>query len=669
MGLRYRIPFKDYRNNAYEVLIYREDYSGEVTELTGATSCFVVTGTDEDFMYTPVRTSSATINVIDSDLLLDLYSINNQYAPVKLMKNGVLEWTGYIRPEQFTQPYVNIPTNIGVECVSALATLENVEYKVQTDTGYIAMMDLMKYMVSSANGGYRGVFVPHVYGNSSAMSGQVLEDIVLCEENFTSEEMNLLEVMEAVCKFLNWTVYDIGGYLYFVDADWKGEYRLYDEALSSYTSVSGNEVMVQDIGFNGSDGNTLDMVPGYNKASVKSINNVFDEVIPEEPFDILEVIKTWEYNEGDFEKSRRVIRRFKSPMKWEMFYYDHYMSPLTLDEIKRMDINSEVVGCIEMTQNSYRVTERDGEFVPDVQEYEWVDMLKVRLDEFSYIINSEDAAYKAFTVKGVNSVWKDGAFGVYMMIQYTSGADMIDIPNTVIATYYYFMLRIGDKYWNGEKWVDSYSTFRIYHNVKTSNGFQALESNLNADMPYRSLKGHVIELPSDEVLKGELEFTMFINHPGDSMVSGYLIKDFELDYAKKDGVNDEGENGDRVYENVVNESYMSEADEIEFEIGSYNADGATYSKALLGEGFLTDNLYCAVVGKTIRPEELMIRRIVNRYGVTKIKLTEALQITDSITPLTVLSDRSMVNKRFRMTSGEWDYEQNRFTIQMQEDAE
>lgn len=668
MGLRYRIPFKDYRNNSYEVLIYREDYSGEPTELVGAPSCFVVSGTDEDFIYTPVRTSSATISVIDSNLLLDLYSINNQYAPVKLMKNGLLEWTGYIKPEQFTQPYVNMATNIGVECVSALATLENVEYKAQTGTGYIAMMDLMRFLISSANGGYRGVHIPFVYGEDSGMSGNVLDEIVLCEENFTSEEMNLMEVLEAVCKFLNWTIYDIGGYLYFVDVDWTGEYRLYDEALSSYTTVSGNEVTVQDIGFNGSGGNTLDVVHGYNKASVKSINNVFDEVIPEEPFDILEVIQTWEYNEGDFEDARRAVRRFKKPMKWEMFYYDHHMNELGISDIVNMEINSDVVGAVEVTENGYRVTEKDGNWVPKETEFTWEDMLKIRIDMNNYILNGGDDRYKAFTVRGVNSIWKDGAFGVNMSIRYTTGSDMVDTAMTLVDTYFYFMLRIGERYWNGEEWSTEYSLFKIRYNVNTGRGFQAIESTLNAEMPYRGLKGYVIELPSDIILKGDLEFTMFLNHPGDSTVSGYFIKDFSIDYAKKDGANDEGEDGDRVYENVVNESYMSEADEIEFEVGSYNADGATYSKALLGDSFLTDNLYCAIVGEMVRPEELLIRRIVNRYGVTKIKLTEALQMTGSITPLTTLSDRSMVNKRFRMTSGEWDYEQNRLTIQMQEDV-
>lgn len=673
MGLRYRIPFRDCKNTSYEVLIYRNGYTGEVKELDGAPSCFVVSGTDEDFMYTPIRTSTATISVLDSDLLLDLYSINNQYAPVKLYKEGVLEWTGYIKPEQFTQPYVPNIESISVECVSALATLEHIEYKTQNKSGYITMMELIRYIISSANSEYRGVYLPWVYGSSSEMNGNVFEEIILCEENFTSEEMNLLEVLEAVCKFLNWTVYDIKGHLYFVDADWKGAYRVYDEALTNYTNANGNEVFVQSVGFNGSGSNTLDIVHGYNKASVKSINNVFDEVIQEEPFDLLEVVQTWEYEEGNFEDARRAVRRFKKPMLWEMFYYDQQLNPITFEQATQMDMNSEVVGCVELTENGYRVTESNGEWVPKETDFEWEDFLKVRYDVFHSLFGKNDR-YKAFTVKGVNSVWKDGAFGLDMSLRYTTGSEMVETAGTLINTDLYFMLRIGDKYWNGTSWVDEYSKFRVGYNVNTGRGFQNIPSNKNANMPYKGLRGHVIELPNDIVLKGDLEFTMFINCPatidlaGNEM-SGYFIKDFTLNYVKKDGVNDEGENGDRVYENIVNETYMSEAEEIEFEIGSYNNDGATYSKALLGNGFLTNNLYCKVVEEMIRPEELMIRRIVNRYGVTKIKLTEALWMTDAITPITILTERTQPGKEFRMTSGTWDYEQCRLTVQIQEDAE
>jgi hypothetical protein len=162
---------------------------------------------------------------------------------------------------------------------------------------------------------------------------------------------------------------------------------------------------------------------------------------------------------------------------------------------------------------------------------------------------------------------------------------------------------------------------------------------------------------------------LWLNADGDGHITGVKVRGLKFGYAKKEGIIEEGENGDRVYENVVNEDYMSDADEIEFEISSYNDDGATFSKALLGNGWLTNNLYCAVVDEMVRPEELMIRRIVNRYGVTKIKLTEALWMTGAITPITVLTERTQPGKTFRMTSGEWDYEQGRLTIQIQEDAE
>ena len=149
---------------------------------------------------------------------------------------------------------------------------------------------------------------------------------------------------------------------------------------------------------------------------------------------------------------------------------------------------------------------------------------------------------------------------------------------------------------------------------------------------------------------------------------GVKIRNLKFGYANKDGVVEEGENGDRVYENIVNESYMSEADEIEFDISSYNKDGASFSKAILNGRWLTNNIYCKVVEEMIRPEELMIRRIVNRYGVTKIKLTEAIWMTDAITPITVLTERTQPGKTFRMTGGSWDYEQGKLTVQIQEDV-
>jgi hypothetical protein len=221
-------------------------------------------------------------------------------------------------------------------------------------------------------------------------------------------------------------------------------------------------------------------------------------------------------------------------------------------------------------------------------------------------------------------------------------------------------VQCGDRYCNGLSWVNEYSTFSI---ELDDNG--EIKSNRTPFTPYKSISGYVIPM---DFFVGKPIITVFCPVLSTYM-TGSKIRNLKFGYAKKEGVVEEGENGDRVYENIVNEAYMSDAEEITFEISSYNRDGASFSKALLDNGWLTNNLFCAVVGEMVRPEELMIRRIVNRYGETKIKLTEAICMTEEISPITRVKERSMTEKTFRMTSGEWDYEQNKLTLQIQEDVE
>lgn len=672
MGLRYRIPFKDFGNNEYVVEVYREDYQGTATELRGATSCFVVSGSDEDFIYTPIRTTTATINVLDSELLLDLYSINNQYAPVKLYKNGSLEWTGYIKPEQFTQPYTPTPQSIGVECVSAISTLENIEYKPFSVSGNVTLWELIKTLVNKAKGGYKGIYIPNVYGNTSAVDIEVLKEITLIENNFKSEEMNCLEVMEAVCKFLNWTLFDMGGYLYFVDSDWQGEYRLYNEAMTSYSTVQGNSVVVQDVGFNGSGSNTLDVVHGYNKASVKALNHVFDEPVKDEPYDILTpivhdyLVKAYK----DKDEYHAVRKQFLKPMFWRLFQYKDGLTGETYsrEEVEQMGLSrlNNLLGALMLKEADYKCKSLSNTApADDVKEFDYVDSVQIRVGETSDAGLNLMGLSPAIMMEGEYAVYADCAISIDGTIDGYFDDDMVKIENGFFNHVINIAVECGGKYYNGTSWVDSYASFPI---ELDDNG--KIKSNKNPYTPYKDLNGYIIPM---DFFVGKPVITIFcpvwFTSDGTHNITGTKIRNLKFGYSKKDGVVEEGENGDRVYENVVNEAYMSACDEIEFDISSYNNDGATYSKALLGDGWLTNNLYCKVVDAMIRPEELLIRRIVNRYSETKVKLTESLKMTGEITPLTSVYDRSMVNKRFKVTSGEWDYQQNKLVVQIQEDAE
>ena len=179
------------------------------------------------------------------------------------------------------------------------------------------------------------------------------------------------------------------------------------------------------------------------------------------------------------------------------------------------------------------------------------------------------------------------------------------------------------------------------------------------EMPYNGLAGN-------EILTGELELVIYSSYTyvfgaeTNLHEFGFFLKGLKFIYQEADFTDTAKGNSDRYYENVLNEDYINELDEIEFKISSYNNDGAWYSKVMLGDKYLEDNLYSAIEEKMIRPEEQLIRRIINRYSDTHIKLTQEIQEVSELTPITRLSDNFMVGKVFINTGGTIDYKQGKF---------
>lgn len=680
---RYRLPFFNYAGESLEIKFYMEDYIGEIETLTGAPSAFVVTGTDEEFVYEPVRTSTASVSIVTDSLLNDLFSVNSHHVAVKLYRGNKLLWTGYVEPEVFTQAYVPIADKLSINCISAIGTLENIQYEKQTENGFITAINLLRYIIRSANGGYEKIYIPYVYGSSEvnySTKKNIFDEITLAEENFTSEGMMLDEVLEYFCRFFNWTLYDYEGSLYFVDADWKGEYFSYGEDLVTYEMVTPNTVLLQDIGFGGSD-HTIDVLPGYNKVTVKAINNVFDELVENEDLETLKEngFQSVSYDKLSGDNVKVVRKRFLIPEKWELDSYDGD----TGEKQDPKDAMNNSFGSALLKISEYGGKWERSDFIPDISDYSWTLAVQDRVKGQQFQEKPGEAMSKDLVaIKGAKgAAWMNGALSIDGSIIVPWGDANLAFCKPSGKSGYAditYVLRIGDKYWNGSSWVDSEAEFKIRYENESAGSPLTVKNTKSPDMPYSGLSGYIIKLPDNAPIIGDLALKIrrtseigFTPESGAGSIKfyGYIYKNPNLNYKKKDGVVDEGENGDRVYENVVNEKFMSELDEIEFGISSYNEDGATYSKALLNGNFLTNNLYSAIEGTLVRPEEALIRRIINRYRVTKIKLTQVLKNSDLIHPFTVLYDNSMVSKKFLLLSGVWDYEQNTVTLSMIENGD
>ncbi|MGR4839122.1 MULTISPECIES: hypothetical protein [unclassified Bacteroides] len=676
-GLIYTIPFATLDNSDCIVEIEKKGYTGVSTELTGGASPFVVDIADDEFAYTPLRFSTATINVVGGDYLQELFSTAYQQYRVTLKKNGNITWCGFVKPELYTQDYSSEIFTLELECISAMSTLEFIDYTQSEESGrkFVSLWDLIKKCIDSSSSQYNAVYFPQVYGKdaSDVVGGNILKEMTVSEQNFFDEDnkpMKLKEVLEEICKFLHWTCADWCGSLYFVDIDHKGNYSRYPSDLSQKSGEESISVKsVQDIGFAGSE-HSLDVLPGYNKVTVKCSNYPVGELLPEEEYDKLKYISHEDKGikiSGLFKKYRLI------KLDAQIYKVNKIVSGDNLPNGESADLVAGLGAylgklCVYGYENGKA----------EISNYNYdnvlcIDVLKRQgwADSSGYAVTTplpQGVEVFSFKRKNPELLFADGAFcisGQVMQLSNGGHAWLKDHKKWGITLV--CELKIGDYYYNGENFVTQKSVFQI--KVNDSNKmlqYFSTENTKDLRMPYNGAEGYIIQIP-DTRLRGILSFKMYtpILEAVD-YTDTVFIKNFKIKYYPKDNsiLSKSNNNSDRIYENVINGSYINELDEIEAKISSYNDDGACYSKVILNDGYLTDNLYSSIELDTIRPEELLIRRIVHRYSAPQIKLTQVIKATSDLTPISVLSDRFMTNKKFINVGGTIDFKMNRFNCIM-----
>lgn len=678
-GLIYTIPFATLDNVPCVVEIEKDEYTGKVTELIPASSPFTVEIDDEEFLYTPTRFSTATIRVVGNDYLQSLFSITYQQYRVIFKRNGIVAWCGFIKPELYTQDYSSTTFELELECMSAMSTLEFIDYKqVGENRVFISLWDLLKKSISSAKSKYTNICIPHVYAQNAedyVTGTNILKSMTVSEQDFFDEDdrpMKLKEVLEEICKFLNWTCIDWRGELYFVDIDHIGEFYKYNPATFEKVGIGSPTLLnIQDIGFAGSE-HALDILPGYNKTTIRCSNYPIGEVVLDEDFNNLKQLKTVD----DAVESKASRRIFLSPNRWNMYLYDgdKVVSNDDIDDYK--DRAHLLEGGILVKCCAYkRHKNNGGEWIPDITDYSFNNAIQIRFPEKAHNPVSFQST-KVMSFKGASAIYADSAIAISYSLKSSGNTDLGILENSRGTTngLVYFQVRIGDNYYGSKylgtpKWnKDAKSIFSInlesYNNDKSLDYVNVL-NHKTLSMPYSDISGFII--PIDQTLYGEFEFTILCPEVDyDSVVfptplRGIILKDFKVECKTKDGIQDDSNsNSDRIYENIVNENYINELDEIVFKISSYNKDGSCYSKVMLGDDYLTDNLYSAIEETKIRPEELLIRRIIKRYSTPHIKLTQVIKAIPNLTPISRLYDNYMVNKRFINAGGSIDYKMNQF---------
>lgn len=677
-NLIYTMPFTNVDGEALTVQILEDGGTGSPVELTGGTPPFIVDVNDEDFLYTPTRFSGATLKLVGSDYLQKLFSTQYQKFKVNLVKAGSVIWTGFITPELYSQDYDNSLFELEIECISALSTLEYIDFKQEGAT--VSLLGIIKKCITESKGDFRAVYIPNVYTSS-------LDGITVSTANFIDEDgkaMTLKECLEEVCKFLNWTVTEYDGCIYFIDMDYiKAGKTSYTNILTSTTTTLSSTINLRDIPSKGNS-NLLSILGGYNKAIVIDSDYEVDS-------DIL-------YPELELNLSGGELFKFEKTKDDTIYKKEYYNSNLELFNYvlsnnsyttydKPFNTDKQSAGAVAMRKTSYGKTEA-------LSKYSWQEMIEIKQKSAIILDNSAPyylykdiyhngeeikndpfiLNYPAIKCKGNELSYlvfdpdiklcinfdiylttdKDGFEGDFKPTGLTS------VPKLFIP----MQLRIGDHYYNGSSWVtDSNTIFKVSTTATPNNYVNTWLQVYNYNDPELNvpdLNGYIVSFKS--ITTGDIELTIYnpaINPYStpvfENPIESFFIRNIEISTQRVNASKSDSTKQDTKYENVVNEGFINALDDIEFKITSKNESELSYSKAMDGNSIL-DVLTNNIFNNSEKPEKLLIQRIINQYKQPKIKLVQVIK--PDIPPYSKVTDSYLSGKQFVFTGGRINYEDN-----------
>ena len=677
-NLIYTMPFTNVDGEALTVQILEDGGTGSPVELTGGTPPFIVDVNDEDFLYTPTRFSGATLKLVGSDYLQKLFSTQYQKFKVNLVKAGSVIWTGFITPELYSQDYDNSLFELEIECISALSTLEYIDFKQEGAT--VSLLGIIKKCITESKGDFRAVYIPNVYTSS-------LDGITVSTANFIDEDgkaMTLKECLEEVCKFLNWTVTEYDGCIYFIDMDYiKAGKTSYTNILTSTTTTLSSTINLRDIPSKGNS-NLLSILGGYNKAIVIDSDYEVDS-------DIL-------YPELELNLSGGELFKFEKTKDDTIYKKEYYNSNLELFNYvlsnnsyttydKPFNTDKQSAGAVAMRKTSYGKTEA-------LSKYSWQEMIEIKQKSAIILDNSAPyylykdiyhngeeikndpfiLNYPAIKCKGNELSYlvfdpdiklcinfdiylttdKDGFEGDFKPTGLTS------VPKLFIP----MQLRIGDHYYNGSSWVtDSNTIFKVSTTATPNNYVNTWLQVYNYNDPELNvpdLNGYIVSFKS--ITTGDIELTIYnpaINPYStpvfENPIESFFIRNIEISTQRVNASKSDSTKQDTKYENVVNEGFINALYDIEFKITSKNESELSYSKAMDGNSIL-DVLTNNIDNNSEKPEKLLIQRIINQYKQPKIKLVQVIK--PDILPYSKVTDSYLSGKQFVFTGGRINYEDN-----------
>lgn len=311
MAVRWRIPFRSRLGNYYTVNIYDPSWTSSPVVLNGGAEPFVTQENNDDDAMSPVRLSTGYIRVITGKrrdgVSYDASSIwppTPKARPVTLTDGSAnVLWQGYIKQEEFSQPWAPDPYEQEFPIVSALGILEGVQIvdgEMDSRARIAGFFD--KAIMAAADGsgtiGYDTIVFPADMAESYGGNTDAFWYFGILTRNFFDyvnenllddtesryDGMSWLDILTEIVRSFGYTLYEQGRRLFIVSNVWTNYSYIYRSFLPymaqgiSETVYGFTRYTKQIANYNLADanGNAGRLLPA-KRAIVKSEINSFDE--------------------------------------------------------------------------------------------------------------------------------------------------------------------------------------------------------------------------------------------------------------------------------------------------------------------------------------------------------------------------------------------------------
>jgi len=298
-------------NKKYEVRIIANSASAEYEEIPlAADQPFVVRYNTSETPFDPVRTSTATINVVYSDYLEDALSNCAQDTIVELLdittETPETVWVGYLHPGPFDAGYDHCYETFSLEAADCISSLQYIDYTESNSGGIVTIKSILD-QICTAGGELDAWCWTRSKRTGTTPGAMMPNNLYISEHNFqfndVEEEWKLSDVLEEICRYFGFTALQYGRRMYLVDYQYLETHS--DLYVTWYTKASDyqipttqhldGEYTVTKESYR-SGGASISFEPVYNKVTVNANMYAADEFIPN-PFD--DALLTNRLNSGD----------------------------------------------------------------------------------------------------------------------------------------------------------------------------------------------------------------------------------------------------------------------------------------------------------------------------------------------------------------------------------